>query len=186
MQIAILRYIHPWNQCNYSKGHRSALISRHNITHFWWVSVSGTPQPYPSFLKMGKRDGEARNTRATSAIAKSSQKCSCLGRKPMDVCSISSTRKCFLLVRFYRTNAFYRGSYFKRMQQLVDWEKENLSKSKFPTFVSRKTWLLHFIATPSAQFLVLYSEILFLVYSSVSLHCHRRLSWYQGPTLQDV
>jgi len=46
------------------------------------------------------------------------------------------------------------------MQQLVDYEEENPSESKFPSFVSRKIWLLHFIAALSTEFLVLYSEIL--------------------------
>lgn len=125
----------------------------------------GLLKPTSPFPENRYRRWRSQGTHALHAIANSSEKCSCLGRTAMDVCSISGTHKCFLLVSFYRKNMFYRGSYFKRMQRLVDYKKENHSKSEFPTLVSRKTWLLHFIATLSAEFLVLYSEVLPVVFA---------------------
>lgn len=103
VQIPILfRCFHHWNLCNYSKGHRSTLVSRHNLRHWGSISISGTPQPYLPFLKRGIWDGEARNTHAASAVANSSEKCSCLGRTAMDFCSNSSTEGLILLVRFWK------------------------------------------------------------------------------------
>lgn len=92
VEIAILfRCIHHWNLWNYSKGHRSTQVSRHNLRHWGSIDVSGAPEPYLPFLKTGISAGEARNTHAESAIANRSEECSCLGRTAMDFCSISDT-----------------------------------------------------------------------------------------------
>lgn len=121
VQIPILfGSFHHWNLCNYSKGHRSTLVSRHNLRHWGSISVSGTPQPYLPFLKRGIWDGKARNTCAASAIANSSEKCSCLGRTAMNFSSISSTEGLILFVRSCKKNMFFTGSYCKAMQQFVN------------------------------------------------------------------
>lgn len=120
VQIPILfRCFHRWNLCNYSKGHRSTLVSRHNLRHWGSISVPGTPQPYLPFLKRGMM--EKPGTHVLQVLLLTALRNAPAWEEQQWISAVTQALKVwFCWSDSERKNMFYAGSYFKTMQQFVN------------------------------------------------------------------